>query len=143
MDKVLKTEVVSLLKSMKDDTAKLKEQLIFTNGTGEFIYVVDVKTDRIVFVNKTLEALVGNVVGELCYKVFQDYHEHCLFCTNGIITKQVGTPYKWVHYNRKLDKYFFIIDVCKVYQDRLVRIEKAYEIDNTIAATIKTLKLEL
>ena len=137
MDKVLKNEVVSLLKSMRDDTTKLKEQLIFTNGTGELIYVVDVETDRIIFVNKSLEVLVGNVVGELCYKALQNYHEHCLFCTNDIITKQIGTPYKWVHYNRKLNKYFFIIDVCKIYQDRLVRIEKAYEIDINIATTIE------
>lgn len=143
MDKVLKTEVVSLLKSMKEDTAKLKEQLIFTNGTGEHIYVVDVETDRILFVNSTLEKLLGNVVGKLCYEALQDYHEHCLFCTNDIITKQIGTPYKWVHYNRKLDKYFFIIDVCKVYQERLVRIEKAYEIDVNIATTIETIKLKI
>ena len=143
MDKVLKTEVVSLLKSMKDDTAKLKEQLIFTNGTGEFIYVVDVETDRILFVNKALESLVGDVVGELCYKALQDYHEHCLFCTNDIITKQVGVPYKWTHYNNKLDKYFFIIDVCKIYQDRLVRIEKAYEIDKELATSINTIKYSI
>lgn len=141
MEKELKQDLISLLKELKEDTRKLQTELIFTNGTGEYICVVDIETDRVIFMNNSMKAAFGDRVGELCYLAFQDFHQHCKFCTNDIITKNIGVPYKWMYHNSKINKYFFIVDVCKSYNNRLVRIEKAYEIDIDVIKETSNFKI--
>ena len=136
----IRKELVGVLRDLKDTTKQLETELLFTNGTGEYIYAVDIETDRIIFMNKAMQKEFGDRNGELCYKALQNFHEHCKFCTNGIITKNVGVAHKWIHYNKTIGKYFFIIDVCKIYNDRKVRIEKAYEITEDVLDQAITLK---
>lgn len=136
----IRKELVGVLRDLKDTTKQLETELLFTNGTGEYIYAVDIETDRIIFMNKAMQKKFGDKVGELCYRALQHFHEHCKFCTNGIITKNVGVAHKWIHYNKTVGKYFFIIDVCKIYNDRQVRIEKAYEITEDVLQQAVNLK---
>jgi len=135
----IRKELVGVLKDLKDTTKQLEAELLFTNGTGELIYAVDIETDRIIFMNKTMINVFGDKIGEYCYKALQDFHEHCEFCTNHIIVNNVGVPYKWYHHNKRIDKYFFIVDVCKIYNGRKIRIEKAYEIDKDTLRQAATL----
>ena len=125
----IRKELVGVLKDLKDTTKQLETELLFTNGTRELIYAVDIETDRVIFMNKAMINLFGDRIGEFCYKAFQDFHEHYQYCNNNIIVNNVGVPYKWYHHNKRIDKYFFIVDVCKIYNGRTIRIEKAYEID--------------
>ena len=50
----IRKELVGVLKDLKDTTKQLEAELLFTNGTGELIYAVDIETDRIIFMNKTM-----------------------------------------------------------------------------------------
>lgn len=136
----IRKELVDVLKDLKETTKQLETELLFTNGTGEYIYAVDIETDRIIFMNKTMQKEFGDRIGELCYRALQDFHEHCEFCTNNIIVENIGVAHKWIHYNKTVGKYFFIIDVCKLYNERKVRIEKAYEITEDVLHQAANLK---
>ncbi len=96
----------------------------------EPIYVSDIKTYEILFVNPSLEKILNkDPVGGLCYKEFQGLDEPCWFCTNEIILKQRPYKHHWEHYNPLLKKTFKLHDSIIRWPDgRDVRLELAVDI---------------
>ncbi len=139
MDSKVVDELVSFLKDVKNNTADLNAELTYINGTGELIYATDIESNIIVFANKHMKELFGDIIGKKCYNALQGFSTTCQFCTNDKIMENVGVPYKWIFHNKHIDKLFFIVDICKDINGRLVRIEKAYEIDKEIVERIVTL----
>ncbi|OPY59356.1 MAG: Cyclic di-GMP phosphodiesterase response regulator RpfG [Pelotomaculum sp. PtaU1.Bin035] len=124
---VLRLQNKHVEKRLKFQRSKL---LSVCDGISGIIYVSDPATYEILFVNKTLRNLFQkNLTGGICYKEFQGLESPCDFCTNDIILKDKGKPYKWEYYNPLLDRTFMIEDkIIKWPDGRDVRFEFAVDI---------------
>lgn len=100
------------------------------NSIDQAIYVTDPRSYEVLFVNQHLRQLLGkDPVGGLCYKEFQGLDNPCEFCTNDIILKLKGQPYRWEYYNPILNREFDLTDrIIKWPDGRDVRFEIAIDI---------------
>ena len=100
------------------------------DGIDECIYVADPETYELLYVNKKLEKLFGNVIGKKCYKVFQDSTSPCPFCTNKhILGEKLGETYIWNFQNKINKRWYHCIDRAVQWPDgRMVRCELAIDI---------------
>ena len=100
------------------------------DSVNEIIYVVDPKTYEILYANRALkDAIKEDLVGGLCYKKFQGFEKPCEFCTNEIIMKEKGKPYRWEYHNPILERDYMITDrIIKWPDGRDVRFELAIDI---------------
>ncbi len=133
------------LESMNEELVRSQEEILERNETIDFerrqlislfdsinesVYVTDMETYEILFVNKTFLDLLGkDPVGGICYREFQGLDRPCEFCTNDIIAKSGGAPYIWEYYNPKVRRHFQIVDrVIRWPDGRDVRFEFASDI---------------
>ncbi|MDP8217992.1 MAG: PAS domain S-box protein [Candidatus Theseobacter exili] len=100
------------------------------DSIDEFIYVSDINTYEILFVNQKMKNVFQkDLIGGTCYREFQGIDAPCEFCTNEIIQKQKPEPYRWEYYNPIIDKYIAIVDRIIRWPDgRDVRFEIAIDI---------------
>ncbi|MCM8762531.1 MAG: GGDEF domain-containing protein [Candidatus Omnitrophica bacterium] len=122
---------ITLNQTLSNKIVKEYSQLIsLFDSIDHIIYVTDMDTYEILFVNKTLQDRVKYpLTGKLCYKEFQNLNSPCPFCTNHIIRNNNYQPYYWEFYNKKLNKYFHLTDrVIKWPDGRDVRFELAVDI---------------
>ena len=56
------------------------------------IYVADLKTHRILFMNKHMKDSFGSLEGALCHKAFRHQDRPCSHCANGRLLDQEGRP---------------------------------------------------
>ncbi len=100
------------------------------NSINEIIYVTDIKTHDVLFVNNYFKELLGtDPVGEKCYQIFQDLKHPCDFCTNDKILENPDEPYRWEYHNPKLERDFIITDKLIKWPDgRNVRFEIAIDV---------------
>lgn len=108
-----------------------REQLLsIFDSMEQMIYVSDVDTYEILYVNKYLKNILQKeVVGKKCYEEFQNFSLPCDFCTNEIIKERKPETYSWEHYNSFLDRYYSLIDRIIRWPDgRDVRLEVATDI---------------
>lgn len=108
-----------------------REQLLsIFDSMEQMIYVSDVDTYEILYVNKYLKnVLQKEVVGKTCYEEFYNLSLPCDFCTNKIILKQKPETYSWEHYNAFLDRYYSLVDRIIRWPDgREVRLEVATDV---------------
>lgn len=77
------------------------------------IYVADMESHRIVFANKSLTDVFGDVsIHDVpCHKVLQQLDEPCPFCTNASLQAEASS-HTWQHHNSVLGRDFKIIDKC-------------------------------
>jgi len=97
------------------------------------IYVTDIDTYEILFMNKYIKNLFGDRVGEICWKAFHHGQSGpCEFCTNDKIVDESGEPtgpVVWDHYNPKVAAWWEIRDQAIQWTDgRIVRFEIALDI---------------
>jgi len=98
-------------------------------SSDDCVYVTDIETNEILFINEETKKLFGDVVGKTCFEAFHDLDAPCFFCTNEIILKDIGKPYKWVFYHEKNKKLYYIIDVAKEVNGRMLRFERAINLN--------------
>ena len=103
------------------------------NSIEDLIYVADMFSYEVLFVNDYGKNLFGNFAGEKCWSIFQaDQTRPCVFCTNHRLLDAQGKPsgtYVWQHHNQNLDKWFYCQDKAIPWPDgRLVRLEIATDI---------------
>jgi two-component system, OmpR family, phosphate regulon sensor histidine kinase PhoR len=94
------------------------------------VYVADMETYELLFMNKHAEQLWGTeVVGKPCYTVLQaGQNGPCEFCTNPQLTRD-GHPVVWEFQNTVNKRWFLCIDKTIPWSDgRLVRMEVAIDI---------------
>lgn len=97
------------------------------------IYVADIKTGKILFINQYLRNIFGNVEGQTCWQVLQlDQMGPCPFCTNAVLVKEKNQPagiHTWEHQNKLLNKWYYVQDQAISWIDgRLVRLSIATDI---------------
>ena len=131
-------EDITELKKAEDKLKKKHEQLkseqqqllsIF-DSINHAIYVADPKTYEILYTNSKLrDSLKQDVTGKKCYEAIQNKSHPCDFCTNDIILKNRGKPYKWEYRNPITQKDYELTDKIITWPDgRSVRMELAVDI---------------
>ncbi len=104
---------------------------IVSDNIDELVYVSDVKTYELYYLNNTTaKAFFGGDeslwMGKKCYEVLQGKEEPCEFCTNKLLN--FDSFYSWEFYNPILDKYFLLKDKLIVINDNTARLEIATDI---------------
>ena len=110
------------------------------------VYVADMKTYELLFVNKYLLDNFGDVVGKTCWKSLQsDMSKPCDFCTNDKLVNADGEPtgvYEWEQYNDKTGRLYSIRDRAIQWIDgRIVRLEIAIDITKQKKDELASLQL--
>ena len=104
----------------------------FFEEMDEMVYISDIKTNEIIFMNRLLRETLGytggrEYRGQKCYQVLQGISAPCPFCTNENL--EAGKHISWVHKNALLNSRFLIKDTAFLEDGRLYRIEVAVNID--------------
>ena len=97
-----------------------------------YVYVADLATYDILYMNEKGRALFGNITGQKCYNHIHDnLTQPCPFCTNHLLVDAYGPTgvKQWENYNSRSGKWFDCRDRAIQWTDgRLVRIEVATDI---------------
>jgi hypothetical protein len=105
------------------------EAMVAFDALDMLIYIADMDTFEILFINKYTANIFGNVEGQICYEVFQGFDKPCSFCTNGRIKEMGGKPYKWIYNNPHMGRTYIIKDKIIPWVDgRIARLEIAMDI---------------
>lgn len=99
------------------------------------VYVADMETHELLFLNKYAQNTFGNVTGEICWQALQSNQSGpCDFCTNARLLKPDGTPCDpvvWEFQNTINHRWYVIQDrAIKWVDGRIVRLEIATDISD-------------
>lgn len=103
------------------------------DGLRAAIYVADMETHVILYMNRYMKKLFGDRVGDICWKTFQvGQSGPCAFCTNSRLVDASGRPtgtIMWEYHHPKTGTWWDIHDQAIPWLDgRMVRMEIAYNI---------------
>ena len=116
-----------------------------------FVYIADMESYEILFVNEYGRRLWGDITGQACWKTIQKGQDSpCPFCTNDELIDKDGNPtgvFAWEFQNTISGRWYECRDrVVRWHDDRLVRMEIASDITERKLAEQKladyTLELE-
>ena len=104
----------------------------FFEDLDEMVYVSDVQTYELVYMNRHLRNALGyqshkEYTGRPCYAVLQGRDTPCDFCTNQNL--EPGKFLSWTHKNPVLGKRFLVKDSAFFYNGRQYRMEMAIDVD--------------
>ncbi len=97
------------------------------------VYVTDMATNEVLFLNRRGRELFGDVTGKICWQELQTTQEGpCEFCTNRNLVDEQGNPtgvYRWEFKNTVTNRWYDCRDLALVWTDgRLARLEIATDI---------------
>ena len=103
------------------------------NGLDALVYVVDMKTYEIVFINSYGQNIWGDIRGKICWQTIQTgYAGPCEFCTNDKLVGPDGKPTRgivWDFQNTTNKRWYNCRDKAIYWPDgRIVRMETAFDI---------------
>lgn len=135
-------------KTLKENEARFRHLM---NSLDALVYVADMDTYQVLFVNDYGKNLLGDITGKICWQCIQQGQDGpCDFCTNKYLIDENGKPkdvYTWEFQNTLTGKWFHIRDRAIHWPDgRLVRLEIATDIterkENELAKDALIEKLE-
>jgi two-component system cell cycle sensor histidine kinase/response regulator CckA len=120
-------------RQIDDRKENFDQLLLLLDSLDAALYVADMKTYEILFMNRYIRDLFGDRVGEICWQVLHDGQSGpCEFCTNDRLIASSGEPtgpIVWDHYNPKAGGWWEIRDQAIKWPDgRMVRLEIALDI---------------
>ena len=97
------------------------------------VYIVDMETYEILFVNKYTQDIFGDIVGKTCWKtILYGQSKPCDFCSNDKLVNADGEPAGvnvWEYYNEKVGCWYSIrARAIRWVDGRIVRLEIAIDI---------------
>lgn len=103
------------------------------NGLNAVVYVADMKIYEILYANKYLQDMFGDLEGKICWQALQaNQSNQCSFCTNDKLLDTDGNPtgiYSWEFQNTVNKRWYLISDKAMKWGDgRIVRLEIAIDI---------------
>ena len=106
------------------------------------VYVADMQTYEVLFVNQYARDLLGDITGSICWQTIQTGQTGpCSFCTNSLLLTPEGTPrevHTWEFQNTRTGRWFHIQDRAIPWIDgRMVRLEIATDITENKKAAEK------
>ncbi|MDA3861176.1 MAG: PAS domain S-box protein [Melioribacteraceae bacterium] len=136
----------------RDNTERKKTEEVIKNANTQFtsiinsldaiVYVADMETYELLFVNSALVKDIGDIKGQLCWQALQiNKTGPCEFCTNNkLLTEdgEIGDPYTWEFQNTITGKWYLLKDKAIIWHDgRIVRLEIAADITESKKAEDK------
>jgi two-component system, chemotaxis family, CheB/CheR fusion protein len=122
-------------RKLAEEQARSAHQRLVTvlDSIHALIYVADMDTHEILFMNKYGQGDFGDATGRKCWSVLQrDLSGPCDFCTNHKLLDAQGRTtgvHSWEFYNEKTGKWYHCFDRAIEWTDgRMVRLESAFEI---------------
>lgn len=103
----------------------------FFNTLNEFVYICDIETDELIYMNdKTLKTYGlesrEEMQGKKCYEIL---HNNCTRCKNCINNKlKKGEFVESKHYNPRVKKYLLTKDTIVEYKDKLYRLNISIDV---------------
>jgi PAS domain-containing protein len=130
---VLQQEIAERKRTEKHLQESHKRLLTILDGIDSLVYVADMDTYELLFVNKYGRDIWGDIQGNICWKVLQSGQTApCDFCTNKYLLDSEGKPkepYTWEFQNTINKHWYYISDRAVRWIDgRLVRLEIASDI---------------
>jgi PAS domain S-box-containing protein len=105
---------------------------IILDSLDALVYVSDMETYKLLFMNKFGQEAFGNAEGRTCWEVMQEKEEVCEFCTNDKLLDEHGNPtgiHRWEYFNPTAQRWFNISDRAITWVDgRTVRMEIAMDV---------------
>ncbi len=106
---------------------------LILDGLEALVYVADMETYRLLFVNKSIRDYYGDIEGSICWQALQDdLTGPCSFCTNDKLLDHKGNSkgvYTWEYYNKKAKKCFLVHDrAIEWVTGKIVKLEIATDI---------------
>jgi signal transduction histidine kinase len=103
------------------------------NSIDATIYVADLKTNEILFMNKQMIELYGrDMTGEICHNAFCNEMSPCFHCINGKLLDENGEPadvYVWQNKNKATGRWFINYDRAIEWTDgEIVKLQIATDI---------------
>jgi len=107
--------------------------LTVMNSINSIIYIADIETHEILFINDTLKKARGeDLIGKKCWNALQNYNQPCPFCTNNKLLTAEKKPtgiVQWEYQNPVDNRWYDIRDCAIQWVDgRMVRMEIATDI---------------
>lgn len=96
------------------------------------VYVADMKTYEVLYINQYTRNLFGDIVGKICWKTLQENKSApCTFCSNNKIVDSAGNPtgmYLWER-QKKNKRWYEMRDRAIIWENgQVVRLEIATDI---------------
>ena len=106
---------------------------LIMDSLDAFVYVADMDTYEVLFINEYGKKKVGDIAGKTCWQNIQEGQAGpCDFCTNQRLLNQDGSPkatHTWEYQNPTSKEWFIIHDrAIKWIDGRIVRLEIATDI---------------
>ncbi len=121
-------------RSLLENEARFR---LLMDSLDALIYVADMDTYEVLFINEYGKKLLGDSTGKICWQSMQQGQSGpCSFCTNKYLLDREGKAaeaYTWVFQNTVTGQWFYIHDRAIQWLDgRMVRLEVATDISNRI-----------
>jgi PAS domain S-box-containing protein len=129
--------IVRDITKRKDAEAAIEDAhqrlLSIFNSMDAVVYVADMETYELLFINRYAQSVHGNVVGEKCWQTLHKGQKGpCEFCPNDKLLDAAGQPigmYHWENYDTKTGRWYECHDNAMPWIDRrMVRLEIALDI---------------
>ncbi len=103
------------------------------NGMAAYIYVSDMHTDEILFINNSMREAFGlgkDAVGKICWQVLQQgFTERCSFCPNFKLEKDPSSEVVWEEHNTLTHRHYKNVDSVISWTDgRLVHMQHSTDV---------------
>jgi len=130
----LQREISNRKRAERDIKESEKRFATVMNSMKSIVYVADMKTYELLFINEYTRNLFGDVVGQVCWKTIQNGQTGpCPFCNNSDLTahgKPTGILTSNLQ-NTKIKRWFHIQDQAVIWTNgHLVRMEIATDISD-------------
>ncbi len=146
--------IVVILRDIADrkraEEALRKANLRFTSlldGIDARVYVADMSSHELLYVNPTIEATLGDIAGRRCWEyIYPGQKGPCDFCTNDKLLDGRGEPtgaFAWEYQDPRRDAFFSCADRAIPWDDgRYVRLSLAYDITERKREEMERKRLE-
>lgn len=105
----------------------------FFENLNEFVYVADIDSHELVYMNKKTREMYGlssmeEALGKKCYELLQGNSAPCAMCNNAELTE--GNFKEWCYFNPVVGKYLSLKDTLIESDGRYYRIEIALDVSS-------------
>lgn len=112
----------------RDLSKRIEEMLVPINEIPELMYISDIETHNLLFVNDAAKELfhMDEKEGMKCYRLLQGLDEPCPFCTTPLIKKDKN--YTWEYTNPLTSRHYLLKDRLIEWEGHPARMEIAFDI---------------
>jgi PAS domain S-box-containing protein len=127
-----------------EQTLSFESLRTILDGINSLVYVVDMETQEILFINDYGRRIWGDITGDICWQTLQkDMNGPCSFCTNDKVVDSNGKPtgiYTWEKQNSVDNRWYECRDQAILWPDgRIVKLEISTDITHQKNAEEKNL----